>query len=68
MHVDVIYKGLKLNVVGTHIPATRGGLEDQPDPESFEIEQVYLNDCDVWDLIIAFNGEQELENLILDKL
>jgi len=68
MNATVNFKGLKMDVVGNYYPGTRGGLEEQPEPESFEIERVFFDGADIWDLICAFNGEEELENLILDKI
>ena len=68
MNIDVIFKGLEMAVEGEVITEIKGGHEEQHEPESFEIGKVFYKNVDIWDLIIAFNGEEELTNLVKEKL
>ena len=67
--VRILYKNLDLTIKGYH-SRYRSGDRDQPaSPESFEMDKIYLGDCDVTTIFdTLLNDWCEMEELCLEEL
>jgi|NOAtaT_6_FD_contig_31_324131_length_4207_multi_3_in_0_out_0_9 hypothetical protein len=67
--VYVTYKNLDLIVTGYYSEYKSGDREQPPEPESFEISQIYRGDVDVTNIFIELLHDwQDLEMVCLEEL
>ncbi len=43
---DITYESVELRVIYNHFPAVQGGLEEEPEREYFEVEEIIPIYCD----------------------